>query len=80
MELVGEFIGLHCDRHIHHYFRTHWASRFPGLGSRTAFARQAAKLWGGKRWLSSGIAAMHLPDGAGLGPDIRGGRTDMPPR
>ena len=46
MELVGEFIGLHCDRHIHHYFRTHWASWFPGLGSRTAFARQAANLWG----------------------------------
>ena len=46
MEVVGEFLGLHCDNRIHQYFRTYWAEWFPGMGSRTAFARQAANLWG----------------------------------
>ena len=46
MEVVGEFLGLHCDNRIHQYFRTYWAEWFPSIGSRTAFARQAANLGG----------------------------------
>lgn len=66
MEVVGEFLGLHCDNRIHQYFRTYWAEWFPGMGSRTAFARQAANLWGLKQWLCWAIAGLHFPDGVGL--------------
>ena len=66
MEVVGEFLCLHCDNRIHQYFRTYWAEWFPGMGSRTAFARQAANLWGLKQWLCRAIAGQHFPDGVGL--------------
>ena len=46
MEVVGEFPGLHCDNRIHQCFRTCWAEWLPRMGSRTAFARQAASLRG----------------------------------
>ena len=66
MEVVGEFLGLHCDNRIHQYFRAYWAEWFPRMGSRTAFARQAASLWGLKQWLCRAIAGQHFPDGVGL--------------
>ena len=36
------------------------------MGSRTAFARQAANPWGLKQWLCRAIAGLHFPDGVGL--------------
>jgi hypothetical protein len=45
MEVVGEFLGLDTDVGIWKYFRRHWPSWFPELGSRTTFAQQAANLW-----------------------------------
>ena len=66
MEMVGEFPGLHCDNRIHQCFRTYWAEWLPRMGSRTAFARQAASLWGLKQWLCRAIAGLHFPDGVGL--------------
>ncbi|MCB1820694.1 MAG: hypothetical protein KDI73_03810 [Candidatus Competibacteraceae bacterium] len=44
MEVVGEFLGLDTDVGIWKYFRRHWPSWFPELGSRTTFAQQAANL------------------------------------
>jgi hypothetical protein len=45
IEVVGEFLGLDTDVGIWKYFSRHWPSWFPELGSRTAFAQQAANLW-----------------------------------
>jgi len=45
MEVVGEFLGLDTDQRIGQYFRQHWRSWFPHLGSRTTFTQQAANLW-----------------------------------
>jgi IS5 family transposase len=45
MEVVGEFLGLDTDVGLWKYFRRHWPSWFPHLGSRTTFAQQAAHLW-----------------------------------
>ena len=45
MEVVGEFLGLDTDVGLWKYFRRHWLSWFPQLGSRTTFAQQAANLW-----------------------------------
>ncbi|MGN7612091.1 IS982 family transposase, partial [Magnetococcales bacterium HHB-1] len=44
MEIVGEFIGIGTDKGIWEYFRIHWLDLFPALGSRSAFAKQAANL------------------------------------
>jgi hypothetical protein len=43
--VVGEFLGDDTDTQIWTYFRQHWAAWFPGLRSRSRFARQAANLW-----------------------------------
>ena len=67
MEVVGEFPGLHCDNRTHQRFRTCWAEWLPRMGSRTAFARQAANLRGLRQWLCQTIAGLHFPDGVGLG-------------
>jgi hypothetical protein len=45
MEVVGEFLGVDTDVGLWKYFRRHWPSWFPQLGSRTTFAQQAAHLW-----------------------------------
>ncbi|BCU05888.1 hypothetical protein Atep_05650 [Allochromatium tepidum] len=42
--VVGEFLGYDTDVGIWAYFRQHWAAGFPGLRSRSGFARQAANL------------------------------------
>lgn len=72
MEVVGEFLGLDTDKAIWAYFRRHWQAWFPGLGSREAFARQAANLWAVKQvahhvlaaWLGAFVATDHLIDTA----------------
>lgn len=53
MEVVGEFLGLDTDVGLWQYFRRHWPSWFPALGSRTTFAQQAANLWVIKQRLHS---------------------------
>ena len=45
MEMVGEFLELGSDKSIFEYFKRHWVTYFPNLGSRTTFIRQSAKLW-----------------------------------
>ena len=71
MEIVGEFRGIDCDRHIWQYFRDHWEYLFPKLGSRSTFVRQAANLWNYKQLLQQRLAqdlggfqdSVHLVDG-----------------
>lgn len=69
--VVGEFLGYDTDTRIWAYFRQHWAGWFPGLRSRSGFARQAANLWVAtqalQERLSRALGAMddpvHLVDG-----------------
>jgi hypothetical protein len=59
MEIVGEFLGIDCDRAIVDYFRTHHLALFPGIGvvHRTTFARQASNLWVAKEALWARVVA-----------------------
>lgn len=45
MEIVGEFIGKDQDKSVWRYFRNHWHSWFPHLGSRSTYVKQSANLW-----------------------------------
>lgn len=71
MEIVAEYQGIDADSNIWQYFRRHWWAWFPGLGSRSAFVRQAANLWQYKAMLQQHIAEqlgaydddIHLVDG-----------------
>lgn len=71
MEVVGEFLGYDTDVQIWRYFSQHWRAWFPGLGSRTTFAQQAANLWVMKQALQETLAKrlgaladpIHLIDG-----------------
>jgi len=49
MELVGEYLGLHTDEQIFHYFNRHWRQLFPNLPDRSNFVRQCANLWNVKQ-------------------------------
>ncbi len=74
MEVVGEFWGLETDVGLWKYFNHHWRSWFPALGSRTAFAQQAANLWAIKpvlhrRWvidLGAATDPIRIVDGCPL--------------
>lgn len=44
MEIVGEFMGKAQDKGIWRYFRHHWHSCFPDLGSRSNFVKQSSNL------------------------------------
>jgi hypothetical protein len=46
IEIVGEYMGFGSDKQIWQYFKQHWLSYFPKLGSRTSFVRQGANLYG----------------------------------
>jgi hypothetical protein len=71
MEIVGEFLGMDCDKAIWEYFKRHWAHFFPKISDRSNFARQAANLYVVKRLLQENIAAklnafedeLHMVDG-----------------
>ena len=71
MEIVGEFLKIDTDVGIWRYFREHWLTWFPQLGSRANFSKQAANLWHIKqkiqRDLSDDLHAtidpIHLSDG-----------------
>jgi hypothetical protein len=63
IELVGEFLGLSCDKTLFEHFRRYHAADFPGLPrvNRTTFARQAANLWRVKQALHKELAARLQP-------------------
>lgn len=71
MEIVGEFMGKDCDKGIWRYFRNHWHSWFPNLGSRSSFVKQSANLWVVKeriqKYLAQELGAVkepvHMVDG-----------------
>jgi len=71
MEIVGEFMGKDHDQGIWRYFRNHWHSWFPCLGSRANFAKQSANLWDLKRRIQDQMARqmgamddeIHIVDG-----------------
>ena len=71
MEVVGEFLGIDTDKGIWEYFRNHWRHFFPGIGSRSNFAKQASNLWTIKQIIQSLIVgdlrsadeALHIIDG-----------------
>ncbi|UIE38680.1 IS982 family transposase [Leptodesmis sichuanensis] len=71
MEIVAEYQGIDTDQAIWRYFRRHWLEWFPGLGSRSAFVRQAANLWQYKQRLQQHLSTelgafadeVHLVDG-----------------
>lgn len=71
MELVGEFLRIDTDKGIWEYFHSHWRSWFPQLGSRAAFAKQAANLWAVKQKVHAKLARsmgaigdpIHITDG-----------------
>jgi Transposase DDE domain len=78
--IVGEFLGMHEDKAIWRYFKTHYSEWFPGLGSRSAFVRQCANLLGVKQWLlsrffaSSRCDTLHMQDGVPI-PVVRYARA-----
>lgn len=64
MEIVGESLGMDCDKSIHRYFRDHWRHLFPALGDRTTFLRQAANLWCAKQQIRENLLKLLLPFGS----------------
>ena len=52
IEIVGEFLGMDCDKTIWEYFKRHWAHFFPKIPDRSNFARQAAKGSSGNKFYS----------------------------
>jgi len=71
MEIVGEFQGNDADQQIWKYFKNHWKSLFPALGSRSQFGKQAQNLWAVKQLLQQKLMnelgtlndPVHLIDG-----------------
>jgi Transposase DDE domain len=64
IEVVGELLGLSCDKALYAHFRRHHQADFPALAlvHRTTFLRQAANLWKVKQALHKELAARLLPD------------------
>lgn len=71
IEVVGEFLGMDCDKTIWEYFKRHWSHFFPKIPDRSNFARQAANLHVVKRLLQESLATdlnafedtLHIIDG-----------------
>jgi hypothetical protein len=71
MEIVGEFMGKDQDKSVWRYFRNHWHSWFPHLGSRSNYVKQSANLWDLKGLIQGYLARqmnaldrpVHLVDG-----------------
>ena len=69
MEIVGEFKGIDTNYGLWRYFKHHWKSWFPKLGSRSQFAKQATNLWRVKQQLQALMVSpsrrdtVHLVDG-----------------
>jgi Transposase DDE domain len=71
MDVVGEFLGKDTDTGIWRYFKKHWFSWFPEMGSRGNYAKQSANLWLIKQRIQASFAAqngalsdsLHMADG-----------------
>ena len=71
MDVVGEFLGKDTDTGIWRYFKEHWLSWFPELGSRGNYAKQSANLWLIKQRIHASFATqsgalldrLHMADG-----------------
>lgn len=71
MEVVAEFQGIDTDKGAWEYFRDHWLTWFPDLGSRANFAKHAANLWRFKQCIQELLAeklgafsdGLHIADG-----------------
>ena len=71
MDIVGEFLGKDTDAGIWRYFKNHWQTWFPGLGSRTNYVKQSANLWCMKQAIQNALAKssgalsdrLHMADG-----------------
>lgn len=71
MDIVGEFLGKDTDIGIWRYFKEHWRSWFPGLGSRWSYEKQSANLWPIKQKIQASFAGqngalsdrLHMADG-----------------
>ena len=71
IEIVGEFLGMDCDKAIWEYFKRHWFHFFPKIPDRSNFVRQAANLHMVKRLLQESLATglnafgdtLHVIDG-----------------
>jgi len=58
MEIIGETLGIDCEKHIWSYFDGYWRGLFPALGNRTSFVRQAANLCYWKQRLLIALAEL----------------------
>jgi hypothetical protein len=71
MEVVGEFLGMDCDKSIWEYFKGHWKHFFPKIPDRSNFVRQSANLHVVKQLLQERLAlvlgsytdSLHIIDG-----------------
>lgn len=71
IEIVGEFLGMDCDKNIWKYVKRHWLHFFPKIPGRSSFVRQSANLHCIKQLLQKRIAAslhafedtLHIIDG-----------------
>jgi IS5 family transposase len=71
MEIVAEFLGIDTDKGAWEYFRNHWLTWFPKVGSRANFAKHASNLWAIKQKIQKDLArklgafsdSLHLADG-----------------
>jgi hypothetical protein len=54
--IVGEFLGMDCDKTIWEYFKRHWSHFFPKTPDRSNFVRQVANLHVIKRLLQEKLA------------------------
>ena len=59
MELVGEFLQMDTDSQIHQYFKQHWQTWFPNLGSYPNFAKQCVNLLQVKTLIQQHIVKQH---------------------
>lgn len=44
MEVIGEYLGIDCDKSIWEYFKSYWIHFFPSIPDRSNFIKQAANL------------------------------------
>ena len=62
MEIVGEFLQMDTDSQIHQYFKQHWQTWFPNLGSYPNFAKQCVNLLQVKTLIQQHIVKQHGQD------------------
>src|SRR5215210_5434718 len=70
MEIVGQIAHQNCAARVYEYFKSHWQSWFPALGSRSVFMKQTTNLCQVKQMVMSMIfppaSDFHIIDGLPL--------------